>query len=85
MQAALNDTARQEYHRSYLRECRNAIEQGVDLRGYFAWSLMDNFEWSFGYEYRFGLCRVEPETLERTPKASARWYREVIECNGENI
>jgi beta-galactosidase len=82
---AVDDADRQDFLASYLRECRNAIEQGVDLRGYFVWSLMDNFEWAFGYERRFGIWRVDPETLERIPKNSARWYRETIEANGENI
>lgn len=84
-EAAVNDTVRRDFFDGYLRECRNAIGQGVDLRGYFAWSLMDNFEWSWGYERRFGLVRVDYETLERTPKLSAEWYRKTIEENGKNI
>ena len=54
------------------------LDQGVDLRGLFVWSLLDNFEWSEGYRHRFGIVHVDYETLARTPKASARWYREVI-------
>ncbi|VGO19254.1 GH1 family beta-glucosidase [Pontiella sulfatireligans] len=81
----INDTARVDFHDRYLRECRNAIGQGVDLRGYFTWSLMDNFEWSFGYGRRFGLVRIDYETLERTPKLSARWYHDAIALNGESI
>ena len=84
-ETGLNDSVRRDFHEGYLRECRNAIDQGVDLRGYFAWSLMDNFEWAFGYGRRFGLCRVDYETQERTPKLSARWYRDTIARNGENI
>lgn len=84
-EAADNDLMRKNYYESYLRESRKAIEAGVDLRGYFAWSLMDNFEWSFGYNRRFGMCRVDYETLERKPKMSARWLSQTISCNGENI
>ena len=80
-----NDLMRKNYYESYLRESRKAIEAGVDLRGYFAWSLMDNFEWSFGYNRRFGMCRVDYETLERKPKLSARWLSQTIAQNGENI
>jgi beta-galactosidase len=85
LEAGIHDMERRDFFESYLRECRNAIEQGVDLRGYFAWSLLDNFEWSWGYERRFGLIRVDYETLERTPKLSSRWYSEMISRNGGNI
>ena len=84
-ESALNDVMRKEFYESYLRESRNAIEQGVDLRGYFAWSLMDNFEWSFSYNRRFGMCYVDYESLERTPKISALWFADVISTNGANI
>jgi beta-glucosidase len=82
---ALKDIKRKNFYESYLRESRNAIDSGVDLRGYFAWSLMDNFEWAFGYNRRFGICYVDYETLERTPKLSARWLRDSIAQNGANI
>jgi beta-glucosidase len=59
-----------------------AIAQGADVRGYFAWSLMDNMEWSLGYSKRFGLVHVNFETLERTPKDSAKFYADVIASNG---
>ena len=59
-----------------------AIQQGVDVRGYFAWSLLDNLEWSLGYSKRFGLVHVDFETLERTPKDSARFYADVIATQG---
>jgi beta-galactosidase len=84
-ESALNDVMRKEFYESYLRESRNAIEQGVDLRGYFAWSLMDNFEWSFGYNRRFGMCHVDYESLERTPKNSALWFSSAISTNGANL
>ena len=57
----------------------DALDEGVDLRGLFVWSLLDNFEWSEGYRHRFGIVHVDYETLARTPKASAAWYRDVIE------
>jgi len=82
---AVNDTMRKEFIESYLCESRGAIADGVDLRGYFAWSLMDNYEWAFGYNRRFGICHVDYETQERTPKSSALWYRDCIESNGEII
>ena len=55
-----------------------AVRAGADVRGYFAWSLMDNLEWSYGYAKRFGLVHVDFDTLVRTPKASAQWYRDTI-------
>ena len=59
-----------------------ALEAGVDVRGYFVWSLLDNFEWAEGYSKRFGMIYIDYETLERIPKASARWYSGVIARNG---
>jgi beta-glucosidase len=76
------DTPRIDFIRSYLEACHEAIENGADVRGYFAWSLLDNFEWALGYQKQFGLVHVDMNTLERTPKASAWWYSEVIEKNG---
>jgi len=58
------------------------MDAGVPLAGYFVWSLLDNFEWSHGYHKRFGLVHVDYETLERTPRDSALWYRDVIARNG---
>jgi beta-glucosidase len=75
------DPRRIEYLESHLAAAHEAIEAGVPLAGYFAWSLMDNFEWAYGYEKRFGLCHVDFETLERTPKESARWYRDTVAAN----
>lgn len=77
----VTDTERIEYLDGHLRAAKEAIDAGVDLRGYFAWSLMDNFEWSYGYSKRFGLVFVDYPTGERVPKASASWYRDVIARN----
>ncbi|MBM6699529.1 beta-glucosidase [Bifidobacterium pullorum subsp. saeculare] len=79
---AVHDERRVDYYRRHLQAALNAIDEGVDLRGYFAWSLLDNFEWAWGYDRRFGLVHVDFDTLERTPKDSFRWYREVIARRG---
>ena len=79
---AVPDPLRVWYYREHLRACRRAIERGVDLRGYYAWSLLDNFEWSLGFAKRFGLIHVNYGTLERTVKESGRYYTEVIRTNG---
>jgi beta-glucosidase len=78
----VHDPIRIEYLDAHFRAAHRAITEGVDLRGYFVWSLLDNFEWSFGYSKRFGLIYVDFETLERTPKDSARWYAQVTKANG---
>ena len=77
----VHDDDRVEYMRSHLRAVHHAINEGADVRGYFAWSLLDNFEWTFGYSKRFGLIHVDFETQARTPKKSASWYRDLIERN----
>ncbi|MFM8321415.1 MAG: glycoside hydrolase family 1 protein, partial [Chloroflexota bacterium] len=74
----VNDTARVNYLRGHILACHDALQTGVDLRGYFVWSLLDNFEWAEGYAPRFGLVRVDYETLKRTPKRSFAWYGDVI-------
>jgi beta-glucosidase len=79
---ALDDRPRIEHIRSHLAACSEAIGAGADLRGYFAWTFMDNFEWGYGYTVDFGLHHVDFETLERTPKASARFYADLITRNG---
>ena len=78
----VNDPLRVDYLRTHLRAIHAAIEQGVDLRGYCAWSLMDNLEWSLGYSKRFGIVHVDFETLQRTPKDSAHFYSSVIASRG---
>jgi beta-glucosidase len=62
-----------------------AIEQGADVRGYYLWSLMDNFEWAWGYSKRFGMVHVDYDTLVRTPKDSAHWFSQVIADNALTI
>jgi beta-glucosidase len=80
---AIKDEGRSDYLRRYLAAAQAAIsEDGVDLRGYFVWSLMDNFEWALGYSKRFGLHHVDFASGQRTPKNSARWYAEVMRRNG---
>lgn len=78
----VHDQGRLDYLDGYLSECHKAIENGVNLGGYFVWSLMDNFEWASGYGKRFGIHYVDFDTLERVPKASAKWFTEVIRNNG---
>jgi beta-glucosidase len=76
------DPARIAYLDAHLRAAHRAIADGVDLRGYFVWSFMDNFEWAYGYGKRFGIVHVDYDTQERTPKDSARWYAGVVGRNG---
>ncbi|MCP3757880.1 GH1 family beta-glucosidase [Streptomyces sp. TBY4] len=73
----VHDPLRAAYVHDHLDAVHRAIADGVDVRGYFLWSLLDNFEWSYGYAKRFGAVHVDYETLERTPKSSARWYARV--------
>ena len=80
--AAVDDPDRIAYFRSHLRATQAALRAGVDVRGYFAWSLLDNFEWNYGYAKRFGIVQVDRSTQRRTPKASARYYADVIRRNG---
>lgn len=79
----LPDPMRVDYLRAHLRAARDALAAGVDLRGYYAWSLMDNLEWSLGYSRRFGLVHVDYATQKRTRKTSADFYASVIASHGE--
>jgi beta-glucosidase len=79
---AIEDPLRVAYLRDHLRAVAEARAAGADVRGYFAWSLFDNFEWSLGFAKRFGIVHVDFATLERTPKASARFLRRVIDSRG---
>lgn len=81
----VHDAYRIDYTHRYLKEFMRAGDEGVPLMGYMHWSLMDNYEWAEGYTKRFGLVYVDYNTLERTLKDSAYWYRDVIASNGENL
>ncbi|WP_406837208.1 GH1 family beta-glucosidase [Streptomyces sp. AHU1] len=74
----VDDQERIAFLDGHVRALHQALEQGVDVRGYFVWSLMDNFEWAEGYQRRFGLVHVDYDTLERTPKASYAWLRDAL-------
>ena len=74
----VDDQPRIDYLREHLRAVEQAIQRGVDIRGYYCWSLMDNFEWAEGYTQRFGLVHVDYDTLVRTPKKSFQWYADLI-------
>jgi beta-glucosidase len=78
----IHDCHRIHYIRDHLLELHRAIGEGIDLRGYFYWSLMDNFEWAYGYSKRFGLIHVDYSSQQRVPKDSALWYSQVIRNNG---
>jgi len=75
------DLDRLLYLRHHFRAAHRAIEEGYPLKGYFVWSFMDNFEWAWGYDRRFGITYVDYETQVRTPKQSFKWYHEVIKAN----
>ncbi|MGA5759158.1 GH1 family beta-glucosidase [Nonomuraea bangladeshensis] len=74
----IEDEGRIAFLRDHIAAMRQAMDEGVDVRGYFVWSLLDNFEWAEGYHQRFGLVHVDYATLRRTPKASYRWYAEFV-------
>ena len=77
-QGFVEDAGRTDYYVQHVRAVARAVAQGADVRGYFAWSLLDNFEWAYGYDKRFGIVRVDYDTQARTPKRSALWYRDTI-------
>jgi len=79
----VHDEDRVAYLRDHLSALADAIAAGVDVRGYFVWSLLDNFEWAYGYDRRFGIVAVDYETLTRTPKDSYHWYREMVRSHRE--
>lgn len=81
----VHDPARIDFTTRYLRELHRAASEGFDVKGYFHWSIMDNFEWAAGYRERFGLIHVDYETQKRTPKESYHWYKQVIVSHGRTL
>lgn len=81
----VHDPNRIDFLHRYLKGLKESAENGVDIRGYFQWSFMDNFEWAKGYNPRFGMVFCDYKTQKRILKDSAYWYKSVIESNGENI
>ncbi|MCP5100335.1 MAG: beta-glucosidase [Chloroflexi bacterium] len=81
----VHDEQRLSYLKRHFAQANRAIQEGVPLKGYFVWSLLDNFEWAFGYSKRFGLIHVDYETQKRTLKNSALWYQNVIKQNGFDV
>ncbi|WCJ42057.1 beta glucosidase 43 [Euphorbia peplus] len=75
----VRDTTRIDYYRSYLNQLKKAVDDGVNATGYFAWSLVDNFEWRSGYTSRFGIVYIDHRTLNRYPKMSAYWFKQLLE------
>lgn len=75
---SIRDTKRAEYIEAHIQAVADAMDHGVDMVGYFVWSLLDNFEWARGYSKRFGIVRVDYDTMERTVKDSGRWYQEFL-------
>ena len=78
----IHDTQRINYMKGFLYWINKAMKEGADIRGYYAWSLLDNWEWSAGYDYRFGMIHTDFDTQVRTLKDSAHWYKEVIKNRG---
>jgi beta-glucosidase len=81
----VHDPQRIDLVHRYLLQLDRAMAEGVDVRGYFLWSILDNFEWSHAYKQRFGLIHVDYPTQKRTLKDSAFWYSDVIRTNGGNL
>ena len=79
---AIADIERINYFIAHLEQVKRSIKEGVDIKGYFAWSLMDNFEWAEGYHPRFGLIYIDFITKQRTLKDSAYWFRHFLTGNG---
>ncbi|NMM33799.1 MAG: beta-glucosidase [Phycicoccus sp.] len=78
----VKDDQRVEFFDSHIRAAHQAIQNGVNLAGFFPWSLMDNYEWAWGYAYRFGMYYVDYATQERIPKRSAQWFSKITRANG---
>ena len=82
VEGKVNDAERIDFFKGYISAIHEAIENGVNVKGYFIWSLMDNFEWASGYAKKFGIHYIEEGSLNRIPKSSATWYKQVIDNNG---
>ena len=82
---AVHDPQRVDFLSRYLKALSAGIQAGADVRGYFQWSLLDNYEWAEGFSQRFGLVYVDYATGKRTPKDSAVWYRDTVRQNGANL
>ncbi|MGP3968345.1 GH1 family beta-glucosidase [Streptomyces sp. 6N223] len=78
----IDDQERIRYVRGFLEWIERAVREGANVRGYYLWSLLDNYEWNAGFSKRYGIVHVDPDTLKRTPKASFAWYRDVISRRG---
>jgi beta-glucosidase len=78
----VRDNRRIQYLQDHLAELHAVLDEGIPLIGYLVWSLLDNYEWAFGYDKRFGLVHVDFDTLARTVKNSGRWFNQVIRDNG---
>lgn len=85
LDGGVHDPQRIDFVKRYLQCYKKAADEGIPVIGYMYWSAMDNFEWSLGYDKRFGMIYVDYQTQERTLKDSAYWYRKVIESNGEDL
>ena len=81
----VHDENRIDYFRRYLREYKRAADDGIELNGYYVWSLTDNFEWGHGYNQRFGITYIDYGTQKRIIKDSGMFIKDVIKCNGENL
>ncbi|KAG6584329.1 Beta-glucosidase 44, partial [Cucurbita argyrosperma subsp. sororia] len=75
----LHDTTRINFYKGYLTQLKKAVDDGANIIGYFAWSLLDNFEWRLGYTSRFGIVYVDYSNLKRYPKMSAYWFKQLLE------
>jgi beta-glucosidase len=85
LDGTVKDPQRIDFLDRYIGQLKRASEAGINIGGYFQWSLMDNFEWAEGYKMRFGLVYIDYPTQRRIPKSSAYWYSKVIESNGETL
>ncbi|MMZ63771.1 Beta-glucosidase B [compost metagenome] len=81
VEGVVEDMGRQQYIHDHLAACHRFIQEGGQLKGYYVWSFLDNFEWAFGYSKRFGIIYVDYGTQQRTPKQSAYWMSRVIAAN----